>query len=762
MAVLIVWSLPAEARDGSVSISARTLPQALAELSREEGISIGAEGALPHSRTPRISNAASVADALARLLVGTGLEARQVGPSAWRIERQRSRPNGAGERNAVTSAPPAASPIVVTATKRSLSLADVPFAVSVVDLSDGEDSNPGRDSAWAVGRIDGVALSGQGPGRNRMFLHGVADSPFNGDSQSTVAVLLDDSRLTYSAPDPDIRLVDVERVEVLKGPQGALYGTGALGGIYRIVTRRPDSSHAAVELGVDTQALVNGQLGASASAMVNLPVARDIAALRLVAYGGKEPGWVDTGSNEDSNSGTVLGLRGALGIEAGSGWTIDATGFGQWLNSADSSYVYASGARSRPTQLPEPHDNDLRHLAVSARRDGAFDITIASGMTWHEVRDRYDATVGADSFGLGDPALLDEDREYRTWDSELRLTAATGAVDWLAGLSHVEARQESMSVLTSRSNQDLTLQQDDRVVSDSALFGEATLAVSDELDVVAGARLFRTHVQDERQSGASDFEFSRTRLGATPSLALSWQPDRGTLVYLRYGSAFRQGGTSLTSGGQPRALDGDELATVEAGWRQAVAGGTFDLGAYYSRWENVQSDMLDADGLLTTRNAGDARIVGAEASFSGSPAPGWTVDAGASWQSGLLVRNETGVELDDRRLPAVPEYALRATVERKWMVRSAEAKAGLNLRYVGPARLSFQPELDLPMGDYLESSLTSQVRFDRLLLGLEVRNLFGLKADTFPFGNPLRAAALIRQYTPQRPSSISLSVAFAY
>lgn len=746
----------AEARDGAISISARTLPDALAELAREERVSIGAEGALPRVRVPRVPRAKSVADALARILARTGLVARQVGPSAWRIERAAApiaRSDRSGQRGTIPEAEPATQ-IVVTATKRRLALADAPVALSVVQLPDDRDGDANRDSAWAASQVEGVTLAGQGPGRNRMFLRGVSDSPFNGASQSTVAVILDDSRLTYSAPDPDIRLVDVDRVEVLKGPQGTLYGTGALGGIYHIVTRRPDPSEAAYSVSGGMELLGSGQLGASGSAMANVPLAGGVSAFRVVAYGGKDPGWIDTGDRSDSNRGTVLGVRAGLGVVPANGWRIDITGFGQWLNSADSRYVYAAGARSRPAQRPEPHDNDLRHVSLRAEREGAIGLALSSGMTWQEVRDRYDAPEGADGFGVADPALLDDDREYRTWDSELRLTGANGAIDWIAGLSHVEARQETATTLQRVSGNAVVLRQDERIASDSAAFGEATWALSPELDLLAGARLFRTHFDDAGQAGASELESAHTKVGATPAAALSWQPRGGRLIYFRYGSAFRQGGSSLSSGGQPTTLTGDELATLEAGWRETLGNATFDLGAYYSRWENVQSDMLDADGLLATRNAGDARIIGAEASFSAAPVRGWTLDGGAVWQSALLVRNETGVELDDRRLPAVPEYVLRAAVSRQWTLAAGEAKASASLRYVGPARLSFQPELDLPMGDYLESTLEGHLKIGQVLIGLKVENLFGLEADTFPFGNPLRAATM-RQYSPQRPRSLS-------
>src|SRR5690606_14816127 len=100
-----------------------------------------------------------------------------------------------------------------------------------------------------------------GPGRNRLFLRGVADSPFSGESQSTVAVVLDEARVTYSAPDPDIRLVDVERVEVLKGPQGSYYGTGTLGGIYHIVTRRAQVDKTSLALSANVESVAHGGTG---------------------------------------------------------------------------------------------------------------------------------------------------------------------------------------------------------------------------------------------------------------------------------------------------------------------------------------------------------------------------------------------------------------------------------------------------------------------------------------------------------------------
>jgi hypothetical protein len=149
---------------------------------------------------------------------------------------------------------------------------------TVHDVDDRYDAT--RGSERLAEQIEGLTVTGEGSGHGRMFLRGVADSPFGGKSQSTVAVLLDDARLTYVAPDPDIRLVDVERVEVLKGPQGSLYGSGALGGIYRIVTRRADPSAFTVAGSASGEIVADGVVTAEARGLFLMPSQDRIAELR--------------------------------------------------------------------------------------------------------------------------------------------------------------------------------------------------------------------------------------------------------------------------------------------------------------------------------------------------------------------------------------------------------------------------------------------------------------------------------------------------
>ncbi len=725
-------------------------------------MSIGADGALPQLRTPAIHGRMSVAEALARLLENSGYVARRVGATAWRIERIRARSTPALPPQLPADAVPEAfaSPIIVTATKRNQSLDQLPMALSVVRLSDARGVSPGSDTSWAASEIEGMALTALGSGRNRIFLRGIADSAFSGESQSTVAVLLDDARLTYAAPDPDIRLIDVDRIEVLKGPQGSLYGIGALGGIYHIVTRRADPHETSLSIAAGVEALTDGGTGLFGSAIGNVPILKGRAGLRIVAYTADEPGWVDTGALSDTNAARVNGTRAGVGLDAGDGWRIDFTGLIQTLDVQDSQYVYKPDTRKRPAQRMEPHDNDLRHVSARvARNSGGVDILLTSAMTWHEVSQTFDATIGAESFGLANPQRLDDNRKYRVWDSEARLSGTIGSVSWLFGLSHVEARQDGdWTLLSASSPPERIVDEDRRITTDSAAFGDLAFPVFEHVALDLGARLFRSNATETRQLGTGVLTRERQRTGVTPSVALSWRPRPGRLFFLRYGSAFRQGGTDIGANGELSALKGDELATIEAGWRESLpGGGQLDMGTYLAWWENLQSDALQPDGRIETETAGNARITGLEISLDQPLASGWRLQAGGSYAHALLVRNTLGYALSDRHLPVVPEYTLRGAIEHSFGIGPATASLRLQLRYLGPARLSFDPALDRPMGKALESRIEGRVELDGYELGLVLDNPLDRKADTFAFGNPLRFSAM-RQYTPQRPFSASISL----
>lgn len=121
--------------------------------------------------------------------------------------------------------------------------------------------------------VSGMTVTNLGPGRNKILLRGVSDGVFTGLTQSTVGLYLDLTPITYAAPDPDLKLIDIDRVEVLRGPQGTLYGTGPIGGVVRIVTRAPAFGQEALSLAATRSRTGGGGWNSDYSLIANVPVA---------------------------------------------------------------------------------------------------------------------------------------------------------------------------------------------------------------------------------------------------------------------------------------------------------------------------------------------------------------------------------------------------------------------------------------------------------------------------------------------------------
>jgi iron complex outermembrane receptor protein len=119
----------------------------------------------------------------------------------------------------------------------------------------------------------GFITTNLGAARNKIMLRGLSDGTFTGRTQQTVGTYLDNIQLTYNAPDPDLRLIDVDRVEILRGPQGALYGGGSLSGVYRIVSVKPVLDEWSGSLLAGAAATESGSPSSRVEGVVNVPVA---------------------------------------------------------------------------------------------------------------------------------------------------------------------------------------------------------------------------------------------------------------------------------------------------------------------------------------------------------------------------------------------------------------------------------------------------------------------------------------------------------
>ncbi|MBN2971037.1 TonB-dependent receptor [Roseomonas aeriglobus] len=750
-------ALPAAARDAEyrVNLPPGDLSDALATLSAQTGASVATDPGLPRIAARRVSGRMPIRRALERLVDGAPVRVVQVGPTVFRLVRRRA---------AELADPPTVPPdIVVTARKQSEALSGVAAPVSIYVPDDAAASGAARSAHDVAARVDGLTLTSLGPGRDRPFIRGVADSPFNGFSQSTVSVQLDDARITYDAAEPGLRLVDIARVELLKGPQGPLYGTGALGGVYRIVTNRPVLGAVEGTARFGVSAIGGGGPGGEAEGVLNLPLASDAAAVRLVGYAALDGGWIDdTGGRRNINQSQTLGARAALRVAPAAGWTVDVGGAAQQIATRDSQYVDRRGEEiGRSLPIREPRDTRLRlvHGTVSGPI-GTPILTIATAHSWQDQNDIYDASTRP----AGAARAYRDRRSYRVFDQEVRLSSGDGtAFSWLVGASYLAATTQASGDLQAVSLVSAPIFRLHRRVTEAAAFADGALPLTRRLRASLGARLFRTTTEDELEEEAGGIAATtKAIVGITPSASLSYEIVSGRVVYARFGTAFRPGGIDPSNTESGR-YDADEMRSFDLGMRLSLDRGrlAIDGGLFRSIWKYVQSDYLLPDGLIATRNAGDADIVGAELAIDWWRGA-WRLRTGVTLQRPRLTRAPDGADLpEDRRLPVVPDAAGRIELSRAFRLGGTRLLPFIAINLQGASRLSFDDGLDRRLGGFAIARAGATLTRGPLVGRLDIDNLLDTRAASFAFGNPFSVRDA-RQYTPARPRTLSVSLSRAF
>jgi outer membrane receptor protein involved in Fe transport len=738
-------------------LPAAPLELALQRFAEQSGASTGIGGTLPSIRTRDVSGFHTPLDALQRMLAGSSVEAVQVGPLSFRLQP-------AVPAVPVGDAPPIElAEVVVTASKRNQRLLDVPIPLTVVGADAWTGSAPLGGTHAALAFDATTSSTNLGPGRDRHFIRGVADSAFLGPSQATVSVQFDEARLNYSAPDPDLRLLDVERVEILKGPQGPLYGTGALGGVVHILPQRPDLAAPLLRTALSVGSTAHGGFSDGGSVVANLPLTRDRLGLRAVAYTAGDAGWIDNiGGRADANDTRTSGGRLALRARS-EDWLVDLQGAAQVAHTRDSQYVPGTAATLvRQGVLPEPRDNDLYLASVVLH--GALwggELVFSSSFVQQEVDGVQDASVAAPQFGITPPARYADDRAYRLFGNELRYTGAAGTrLSWLVGAAQLGTRNRIAGRLDPAPAAGATVLDLRQQASDLALFGEVGMGLSANVRLTTGLRLARVADEDERHEVDAHAAKSVVHT-ATPSISLDWRsPDRHRYFYLRFAQAVRPGGLNPDTGEAELRFHADELSNLDAGLRLATGAVTLQAALFATRWQHVQSDYLLDNGLIGTRNVGNAGTLGMEAQMR-FDAGGWGAELGTVLQRARLDEPVSSVAGDDAHLPVVPDFRSYALVSRDLPLGDWRARMQLRADYSGASRLSFDPDLDRRTAGAFAVGAGARLAHGGYELELSAANLLDSHADTFAFGNPfsIRAAP---QRTPRQPRTLSLQLAYEW
>jgi outer membrane receptor protein involved in Fe transport len=234
-------------------------------------------------------------------------------------------------------------------------------------------------------------------------------------------------------------------VEVLRGPQGTLYGSGSIGGIVRIATAKPDPGGFAAAASGEAMLNEHGDRSFGAEAMLNLPLLDGRAAVRGVVYVDELAGYLDNPvlGLEDVNRGHRSGGRIAALARLPGGWEAQVGVARQGIKTSDSQYTQGGGPLSRDTAIREPHDNDFNLISTSLAHPGSTtDIRISGAYIDHDISTRYDAT-GAFDLAPGRLAAFDDSQRVELWVGEaVAASAGTQRLRWLGGVRLALARDQ--------------------------------------------------------------------------------------------------------------------------------------------------------------------------------------------------------------------------------------------------------------------------------------------------------------------------------
>lgn len=758
------------------SIPALPLREALLRAGVQGGLSIDVSGSDRCGSSRGVNGRMRIHAALSRLTLGSGCSVVAVGPNAWRVVRQTPRRSLAMQHAlaATEDVPTSVDEIIVTAPRSDdPRLSRAPYGISAVDGLELERTGT-IDLSGMAGRVSGLTVTNLGPGRDKVFIRGMADGPVAGQTQALVGLYLDDVRLTYDAPDPALRLSDVERVEVLRGPQGALYGAGSMGGVIQVVSRAPDLSGFYGRGMVEVAQTRSGASGRTAELIMNLPIVPERLAVRAVGYDEIVGGYVDDLAQGISDSGEARrqGLRLSGLWRVSDGWTVRAGALAQTIHADDSHYATEGPAVAygRRRSLREPNRNDFDGIWLSVEGDlGWARLKMNSSLQAHALDARYDATPAAGLFGLAGATAYDQADELSADVHEMRLEGRAGeSLSWRAGLFFSEYNHQRVIAVTDAASGFTALKRQRRDhIDELAAFGDIAWALNNRLKVTAGARAFRLGVEHRSESTEPDATFigDKAVVGVAPRLVVEYALDP-VVFYVLAAEGYRGAGFNVVApggAGQPnRDVSSDEIVSAEAGARFTLMDRRLRgrVAAFIAGWSDIQSDRFDVRGLPFTANLGDGRNRGFEFEVEWR-ADGWTLDGHLVVNNPELTDPDPGFALDvDSRLPSVADFAVQAGVARRLDLGPAAIQSEFRVGYVGPTEVFLSPGVKSTSAGVLSSQLSATADVGRWSLRLVIDNVFGLSDDTFSFGNPFYPAGVID--TPQRPLNgrLALSTRF--
>ena len=682
--------------------------------------------------------------------------------------------------------------VVVTAQKRTERLLDVPASVSVLDPGALADQGLNRIQDYAE-RVPGLSLTSARTGLTQITLRGITTGP--AQSASSTSFYLDEAPVgsvnAYaggSQVTPDLDPSDLSRIEVLKGPQGTLYGAGAVGGLVKFVTTAPNYTQASGRISVAGEGVDGGDGGYSVRGAFSAPLVEDKLAIRASAFSRQDPGYIDNVVNgkKDINDVKVQGGRVALDAKLDPRTTVELSAFIQdtrsdGQNTADVNYptrrpLFRDLTASR--YAPEPGEQKLELVNATVKTGvGAFDITSSSTYQIFKNKVFVDGTAGYGALlgaVLRTPNLgitFDQSEKTERFSQELRADSHLfdGKLDYQLGFYFTHENDSnkipSFTPFSTVTGAMLTLP---NIISASivskyteySVFVNATYHFTDQLKLLAGVRVSHDEQHYDQDYSGLLVGPRRVNLGqesadeATFLVSPQYQITRDQLLYLRISSGYRPGGPNATPpatvAAAPNTFAPDTLTSYEVGYKASLLDRklTVEAAGFYTEWDDIQI-QTSAGGFNFFVNGGSATSRGGEITARYTPFHRFTLGLNGAYTDAHLTTDAPAAGgKDGDRLPFVPHVSGSVTADYSHDL-AADFVGVLNgsVNYVGDRRSDYSGRGGIDVPDFVTVDLRAAVEhgpWELSIYGKNLNNSRGLLAlasrGLTPTANPFAAA----------------------
>jgi len=654
--------------------------------------------------------------------------------------------------------------VVVTAQKFEQKLSETPLSVTAISARNLEalGATQFRDFANSV---PSLTFTTSGVGSTQVNLRGITTG---NNISPTVGIYVDEVPYGSSTPFAsgaqlalDVGLFDVSRIEVLRGPQGTLYGASTMGGLLKYVSVVPDTTAFAATARAGVVSTSGGGVGYDAAAAVNAPLADDKAALRVSGFYTHDGGFIDnlTNGHDDVNEAEVYGGRADLLFKPADKLTLRVAAFAQDITRDGTAAADFGLATGEPIDgdldqrrlRAEPFDQQFR--LASGTLDYEFEgATLTSITSYQTVRSNATTDVSAffvPALGAGGIALGSVDvfkkNETDKFTQELRLAATGPRLDWTIGAFYTDEDSDQFQKLNASTPDgavfpvNLLTVELPSTFEEYAGFGTLTWHATDKLDFTGGLR-YAHNSQTFEQIGSGALVFSVPERDDSDSIltylaTIRYRASDNLMSYVRYATGYRPGGPNIVVNdlnGQPLAsptFGADELRSYEAGIKTTTSDGSFgvDAAVYFIKWDDLQINAV-RNGLGVVANAAAAESKGAELTLTWVPVPQLALVGAFAYIDAELSEDAPDLGgLEGDRLPDTPDFTGSLAADYSFELGGREAFLGTTVRHVTDRVSSYDasagvPQYELP--EYTTVDFRTGIQLGAARLQLYLKNAF--------------------------------------